>query len=238
MPITPDLSLNPRADVAARVLGRERQPLILIDNALSAPDDMARLGRSAPFAAPPDTLYPGLNAPAPRAYTEGLLRALRPLLAQAFGIPAHLALRGASFFALATGTPADLRPEQRVPHHDSNDPFMIAMVHYLCHDAPGAPQGGTAFFRHRATGYEYVDDKRYADYLPRMQAELAQGAHAAHAGPDTPHYEMIDAAPCVYNRLLVYRSISLHAGLLGASTLTDDPRTGRLTLNTLIQLRG
>ncbi|HEX7800340.1 MAG TPA: DUF6445 family protein, partial [Asticcacaulis sp.] len=58
------------------------------------------------------------------------------------------------------------------------------------------------------------------------------------AGPDTPHYEMIDAAPCVYNRLVVYRSISLHAGLLGASTLTDDPRTGRLTLNTLIQLRG
>jgi hypothetical protein len=234
MQASPDLSLNPRADIATRALGRERQPLIIIDGALTAPDALRDLACQAPFAPPETTLYPGLNAPAPRAYTENLLRALRPILNGAFGIPAHAPLHGSSFFALATGEPGALKPEQKVPHHDSNDPFMIALVHYLCHDAPAAPQGGTAFFRHRATGYEYVDDKRYPAYLTRMQAELAASEPAVHAGPETPGYEQIGTVDCVYNRLVMYRSISLHSGRLGISTLTSDPRTGRLTLNTLI----
>ncbi len=105
------------------------------------------------------------------------------------------------------------------------------MVHYLCHP----PQGGTAFFRHMTTGYEYVSDERHKSYEDNMRAELATaGKLPLHAGRDTPNYELIDSADLVYNRLVIYRSISLHSALLDDSTLSHDPLTGRLTLNTLL----
>lgn len=65
-------------------------------------------------------------------------------------MPAHLRKTMFGFLALATETPENLEPVQKVPHHDSPDPFRIAMVHYLCRDMPG----GTGFFRHKATGFE------------------------------------------------------------------------------------
>lgn len=234
MEVSPDLSLNPRADVKIRVLGHERQPLVVIDHALSAPGDMVALAAHAPFRAP-QTLYPGRHAPSPPIYTQNLSRVLRPLLDQVFGIPADIALRASSFFALAQASPVDLQPVQKVPHHDSNNPFMIAMVHYLCHDRPDAPQGGTAFFRHAATGHEYIDEARFSAYEAAMRAELQVLPPTGYAGPHSAHYEMIDSVDCVYNRLILYRSTSLHSGLLEASTLTDDPLSGRLTLNTLIE---
>ena len=229
-----DLSLNRNARIDVRPMGRERQPLIIIDNALSAPDDMVAVAGTMPFIRPPHTLYPGLNAPVPPVYSQSLAKVLRPLLDQVFGIPAHIQLTASSFFALATQSPSDLQPVQKVPHHDSCDPFMIAMVHYLCQDKPDVPQGGTAFFRHKTTGYEYVSDERFKPYEDAMRAELATGELPHHAGRDTPNYELIDSADLVYNRLVIYRSISLHSALLVGSSLSPDPHKGRLTLNTLI----
>lgn len=229
-----DLSLNRNARIDIRPMGQERQPLIIIDNALSAPDDMVAVAATTPFIQPPHTLYPGLNAPAPPVYSQSLAKVLRPLLDQVFGIPAHVQLTASSFFALATQSPDYLQPVQKVPHHDSCDPFMISMVHYLCHDQTEAPQGGTAFFRHKATSYEYVSEERFKAYGDTMRTELAAGELPHHAGRDTPNYELIDSAGIVYNRLVIYRSISLHSGLLDDSTLNADPRIGRLTLNTLM----
>ena len=225
-----DLSLNRNARIDIRPMGQERQPLIIIDNALSAPDDMVAVAATAPFIQPPHTLYPGLNAPVPSVYSQSLAKVLRPLLDQVFGIPAHVQLTASSFFALATQGPDDLQTAQKVPHHDSCDPFMIAMVHYLCQP----PQGGTAFFRHKTTDFEYVSDERFKPYEDTLRAELAAGELPRHAGRDTPNYELIDSAEMVYNRLVIYRSISLHSALLDESHLSDDPRTGRLTLNTLM----
>ncbi len=226
-----DLSLNRNARIDIRPMGRERQPLIIIDNALSAPDDMVAIAAATPFIQPPHTLYPGLNAPVPPVYSQSLAKVLRPLLEQVFNIPARIQLTASSFFALATQAPVELQPVQKVPHHDSCDPFMIAMVHYLCQP----PQGGTAFFRHKATGYEYVSDERFKSYEDTMRTELnATGELSRHAGRDTPNYELIDSADMVYNRLVIYRSISLHSALLDESRLSPDPRTGRLTLNTLM----
>lgn len=232
-----DFSLNSRAGISVRSLGHEGQPLVIIDQALNTPAPMRALARQTPFIVQPHTLYPGRNAPAPTVYTQQLQRVLRPLLDQIFGIPTDVPLQASSFLALATASPAELRPEQKIPHHDSHDPFMIAMVHYLCESAPDAPQGGTAFFRHAASGYEYVDGARSAAYLAHVQTELAQTDLSQHAGPATPHYKMIDQVDCVCNRLILYRSTSLHSGRLDISTLRDDPQTGRLTLNTLIQPR-
>ena len=221
---------NPHARVALRRLGREGLPLAIIDDAFLEPEALVRAAEASPFVRPSHTVYPGLNAPPPAGYGDMLIQVLRPLLDQVFGVPMKVPLLPSSFFALATATPEALDPVQKVPHHDSSNPFVFATVHFLCR----GEQGGTAFYRHLPTGYEYVDETRVGDYASRMRREVAAQPNPAHAGRDTPNYELIDEAPAVFNRVILYRSISLHSGLLGQSSLGPDPRTGRLTLNTII----
>ncbi|MEI9903798.1 MAG: DUF6445 family protein [Asticcacaulis sp.] len=136
------VSLNPHARIELRHTGRERNPLLIIDDALADPDTLIAAAVAAPWSKPHHTQYPGVNAPLPAAYSQAIIRALRPMLQRGFGLPAHLPLNFFGFFALATQSPDQLQPIQKIPHHDSPDPFRIAMVHYLCRDQAG----GTGFF--------------------------------------------------------------------------------------------
>lgn len=231
---TPPLRISANARMEMRRIGREGHPLLIIDNAISEPERLVEAARTATFERPAHTRYPGLNAPLPEFYGQGILSAVNPLLARGFGMPANLRKTMFGFLALATQPPEDLEPIQKVPHHDSPDPFRIAMVHYLCHDMPG----GTGFFRHKATGFEGVDARRRPDYvrIAAVELEAARDQLTRHVTLDTPNYEMIDFAQLKFNRLIIYRSHVLHSGLLEGASLTDDPRTGRLTANSFIDI--
>lgn len=228
------LRISPDARMEMRRIGREGHPLLIIDNAISEPERLIESAETAVFERPAHTRYPGLNAPLPDYYGKGILGAVNPLLARGFGMPAHLRKTMFGFLALATQAPENLEPIQKVPHHDSPDPFRIAMVHYLCRDMTG----GTGFFRHKATGFEGVDARRRPDYARIAAAELeASGDQLTHHVTDvTPNYELIDFAELKFNRLIIYRSHVLHSGLLEGAALTDDPRTGRLTANSFIDI--
>lgn len=224
-------ALNPQARLEVRRTGREGHPLLVVDNLLAAPDALVELAAQAPFAPPQGTRYPGLNAPLPEAYLHAVTRPLRPMLQKEFGIRADNDLNLWGFFALATQGPHSLAPIQTIPHQDSSDPMQLALVHYLCAET----MGGTGFFRHRATGFEGVDAGRRPDYARIAAAELAQsGGSGGHVRADTPRYEMTDSVDPAFNRLIVYRSHVLHAGLLDGIALSPDPRAGRLTANSFL----
>jgi len=54
----------------------------------------------------------------------------------------------------------------------------------------------------------------------------------------TALFEQIAAYDAVFNRALVYRGTSLHSGSLPPDFVPDaNPRTGRLTVNTFLELR-
>jgi hypothetical protein len=228
---TPDLvvPLNPQARMEMRRVGRESHPLLIIDQVLTDPQALIEVAKGAVYVKPDHTQYPGLNAPLPDAYARAIVPALRPMLQRGFGIPSHLPLTMFGFFALATAAPEDLQPIQKIPHHDSTDPFRIAMVHYLCHG-----KGGTGFFRHQAT----VDARRRADYVTAASAELDQigDSLTRHVNAETPHHDLIESADLVFNRLIIYRSHVLHSGLLEEAALSSDPTTGRLTANSFIDV--
>jgi hypothetical protein len=84
-----DLSVNPRPQVALSHVGIEREPVLLIDNLLN---DAAAMVETATWevafvpAGNPDGGYPGLRAPAPRKYVEGVVRALSPIIERAFDL--------------------------------------------------------------------------------------------------------------------------------------------------------
>lgn len=224
-----DIRLNPNARVKLRTVGHELNPLLVIDDVLTNPEDMVEAAAKTSWASPNGTFYPGVNADLPVSYLRALLPALKPSFERGFGLKQDQPLVAYGFYALATWGLERFQPLQRIPHFDQPNPMSLAMVHYLCKDQPG----GTAFFRHRLSGFESIHDARRDSYMQTVAHEVARdgGRLTGFAGPDTPNYEMIDHVELRFNRLVIYRSNVLHCALFDGAALSDDPRAGRLTAN-------
>lgn len=224
-----EVRLNPAARVQLRTIGQEHNPLIVIDDLVLNADELVERAAATEWAPPKGTYYPGVNANLPPAYLRTLLPVLKPTFERAFGLSQTAPLVAYGFYALATWDLERFGPLQRIPHYDQVNPMALAMVHYLCKDQPG----GTAFFRHDASGYESIDVRRRLGYMDQINAEIETGADqlTGFAGPETPNFSMIDQVEMRFNRAVLYRSNVLHCALFDGTNLSDDPRTGRLTAN-------
>lgn len=228
------LAAHPRMQLSASRIGREGAPLLVIDNVLADPERMVRKAAGKAFV-PQSTMFPGVRAEAPFAYRHFLEAVLRPLLTEHFGLePGNFAFP-MCHYSLVTTPPAQLAFLQRVPHIDSVSGDGLATVHYLFHGA----WGGTAFYRHRASGFEYVDAQRRERYFRQLE-EQSRGADAPGAGyidDDTALFERIATVDAVFNRMVVYRRNSLHSGRIdNARVPPADPASGRLSINSFIDI--
>lgn len=231
-----DFSLNPRLTVRTRRIGREGEPVVMINDLLQHPRQLIEYAATEVAFAPvfgPDGGYPGVRAPAPLDYVETVARALSPTIEQAFGLTGVALAAAECSFSLVTLPPERLAPLQRVPHTDTDDPLQFALLHYLC----DASHGGTAFYRHRDTGFETLTAARRATYEGRRNRELETVGPAYITG-DSPQFEQIAEVGAAFNRLVVYRSRLLHSGQIREpGRLSADPRTGRLTANIFLNYR-
>lgn len=215
-----------------QLIGREQNPLLIIDNFCSAPDiliEQACTGTS--FVAQASDFYPGLRKVVAGDYPEQSVNAIVPLIREAFSVDvARIAQLSLCAFSLTTTPPEKLRPIQSVPHIDTHDPMHFAMVHYLCAES----YGGTSFYRHRSSGFESIAQERLTDYFKTLKQEVMaeQQTRFDYINGDTALFERIAQVPVVFNRAVVYRSNQLHSGDIKLqSGLSTDPRTGRLTAN-------
>lgn len=179
--------------------------------------------------------YPGVRAPVTPAYFEGLAPVLAPVMRDVFGARERLGFSRA-LYSLATTPPAGLTLAQRIPHIDGVEEGMIAIIHYLARE----PRGGTAFYRHRATGFETVDAARHRRYLDALRADFAAHGEPAPAyiDGDTPIFEQVARYDAVFNRALIYRSSLLHCAVLpNDGALPADVRKGRLTVASFLSAR-
>lgn len=215
-------------------VGHERAPVLVVDDLLSDPAPLVAAAHAASYGAPEMKAYPGVRAPAPRAYALGLREALLPALRDAFALPGWEVAGAACDFSLVTRRPQALEPRQRVPHTDTSDPGLIALLHYL---TPGGC-GGTSFYRHRATGFETITPERRAPYEAALARELGRDPPSGYTTGDGPLFARTGGFEGRFNRLIAYRGDLLHSGDLPPGfTFSDDPRRGRLTLNTFFTLR-
>jgi hypothetical protein len=173
--------------------------------------------------------YPGLRAPLDPGLARDWLAELTPLLDQAFG-PAPKGWDMQAWYSIVTTPPAQLLPIQRLPHVDGTDPGQIALMLYLSRTA----HGGTAFFRHKATGFEALTAANYPHYARTLQAEVnAAGLPAPrYVTTGAPHFERVHATEGNFNQAVLYRGNVLHSGVIdNDAPLPADPHTGRLTIN-------
>ncbi len=228
-------ALAPELAVTREIVGNEREPVLVIDGLLRDPGALVDFAAGAAFAPAygPDGGYPGLRAPAPLAYVERVVRGLAPLIARAFDLGPVKPVRAECFLSLVTLLPGDLHPTQRRPHIDTVDPLQFALLHYLC----GPPHGGTAFYRHEATGFERVTTDRQAAF-DAARAAADDDPPLGYITSDRPGYRCTSIVDARFDRLLVYRSQLLHSGNITApEALSADPRTGRLTANIFVAFR-
>ncbi|HET9217106.1 MAG TPA: DUF6445 family protein [Terriglobia bacterium] len=224
-----NLVLHPGFRLQKLTIGREQAPLVVIDNLVADPDGLVDLAATKLFG-DVVTYYPGVRAKVPLTYQQFILAQLRDVFAGCFGLGANAVRLTACHFSLVTTPPHKLDYLQRIPHFDSTFGTELAFIHYLFK----TDLGGTAFYRHRATGYEYIDAARAPVYGRLVEEEEAgpDSADAAYINGDTPLYERVGHQDGVFNRLLIYRRTSLHSAALARNFIPDlNPRTGRLSIN-------
>lgn len=214
-------------------IGAEAQPIAILDD--FAPDPGALCGFAAGAAfEPAHNHYPGVRAALPATYLAAALPVIVAAVADAFGRRGAVEVIDASFSIVST-PPGALTVPQRLPHVDAFGADRIALVHYL--DPAGGD--GTAFFRHRATGFETVTEARRELFFRHLDTELRYGGppSAAYVAGDTPLFECIRTEPGTYNRALLYPSWNLHSGAISpGAALSADPRCGRLTVTAFLSI--
>jgi hypothetical protein len=212
-------------------VGAEQQPVIVIDD--FAPDPKAMIDEAATLGyAEIGMHYPGVRARVPASHLRAFLPPIVELVCDTFSCGSQLEVLEA-YYSLVTLRPEVLAPIQRLPHFDGVERERIALLHFLSTDRAS----GTAFYRHRSTGFETVDAARFPSFRAALERDVAlHGLPApAYIEGDTVLYEQTARFAGAFNRALIYRGHALHCALLPEGvSFSPDPRRGRLTANTFL----
>lgn len=231
------MHLQLHTDLAVRqvALGTEGAPLLIIDRFVAEPERLLRKAARSHFV-PIGKMFPGIRARAPVNYEKLLEELLLPRLQACFGIAPGTLTFPLCHYSLVTRPPGSLAFLQRIPHIDSVAANGLATIHYLFR----GDWGGTAFYRHRKTRFEYIDESRLDEYSRTLrQEEIEKDAPAPrYIDGDTPLFEQIAKVDGVFNRLIVYKRNSLHSGSIDSERVPPpDPVAGRLSINSFVDVR-
>lgn len=218
-------------------IGAEHETVVAVDNFMDNAQTLVDYAAAqCEFEGVSDAFYPGRRAPMPPIYCFALRAFLGDIITEAFGLKSSAVSGELSHFSLVTTPPEQLRQVQRMPHFDNTNPKQLALLHYLC-----PPQhGGTSFYRHRRTGYEFVDEARRQPYSNAVaeDLELLGPPAARYICGDDARFERTRSFDAAFNRVLIYRSINLHSADIGPEFIFDaNPTSGRLTANTFFYYR-
>jgi len=226
------MQLHPEFSYRVDYVGNERQPVLVVDNFLIESHTLIEFcARNAQFNNA-DAFYPGVRAPVPEIYLQAIYHYLREIIYATFAINDAMVSRVQADYSMVLTAPGQLKPVQCIPHYDSLISTELAAVHYLC----GREKGGTSLYRHRDTGFEYVDSSRVAIYTEQLKRGINSAAYPQrYMNGSNSLFEQIASYEAVFNRMIIYRCTSLHSGNIAPDFLFDaNPRTGRLTINTFI----
>lgn len=214
--------------VRVEAVGNERTRIIHIADLFKDPDAVVGSAQDETFARI-NPHYPGIRAPVDNT----LLETLCVIVAKHVPVgTSDKAARwtGAAWYSIVTCPPHQLTPIQRLPHFDGFDEDQVAVMIYLNH----TEHGGTAFFRHQATGFERVTEARYPEYKKQLERGVSKTGlpPTQYITDGAPHFEKIGESDAAYNSLVIYPGTLLHSGMIrNDRPLHSDPRRGRLTIN-------
>lgn len=210
--------------------------MIIIDDYASSTEQIINFAvAQSSFNQDDKSFYPGLRSQLPRDYVVRCLDPLIPHFYSVYGIPKNLSPQIVDArFSLITQEPKSLQAIQTIPHFDSPSRYTIAVLHYL----NDLPHRGTGLFRHKPTGFEYINEARHAEYFNYVQNYLRnfKEKEVAYCPLDSADYECYKEVEFKLNRLVAYPGCLLHTAIVDQEKDVDsNPRTGRLTANMLLE---
>lgn len=227
-------AFNDNAEVELVRVGRTGIEVSSIDNVLRDPEGVATLGLAQPYAEDRGNLYPGVRAAVPEIFSIAFRAWLTPILQRSGMLESHQVIsRDMSFFSAVTTASSELLPIQCIPHYDSTDPSLLAAVIYLC----DSKFSGTAFYRHRRTGYEEITAATVGNYQLALNTEMRiHGVpQRSYINGDSLLFEQIFATELKFNRAIVYPARILHAAKIDKQfNAPKDRSEWRLTVTALL----
>ena len=223
--------LPERWRVSAEMIGREKMPVVQIDNFVAEPDRLVADARTADFQAIAP-YYPGVRAAVRAPYFADISQGLTLILAGIFGYQRGFKLEEC-VYSLVTRPADELAPMQSMPHFDGVNDRKLALLHYMCE----TNAGGTAFYRHRSTGYEVVTDARFPGYKKALEADVARVGMPKKDYPrgSSDLFEQTARYAAAYNRAIIYPGIVLHSiDIPEDFPFNADAESGRLTVNSFL----
>lgn len=227
------LSLNEKVDISSINIGFELQPLLKVDSFLNDPQVLLDYAVNKNQFSPAGNFYPGIRMPVPLSYTKALLHNLRADIEQTFNVDLTKIKTANSTYSIITSSLDTLGFEHTIPHFDGFGKNKLAILYYLC----DMKDSGTAFYRHKALEYEYIDEARSEHYFKYIKKQFSEKkVFNRYICDDTVEFEKIASYQCKYNRLLMYKASSLHSGIIQPDYIFDpNPATGRLTITSFIE---
>ncbi len=205
----------------------------VIDDALLEPERLVALAQVQRdrFARAPHNAYPGLELRMADEFSARLDDFFRTHIRGRLGARRTVSMY--SRLAMVTMPPGSLQPRQSICHRDREGTDarhgIAASVLYLFRDEL---LGGTRFFAPRRPPAEI--DRLLIDSGLLDAASFARryGIEPGYMTSGNAYFEERLVVPARWNRLIFYDGSVFHSGDIGApQLLTDDPRSGRLTLN-------
>jgi hypothetical protein len=227
-------SLCKNIDYECLKIGDDQQELVRVDNYMQGADRLLEDAISRNNFAVADSFYPGIRMDITDAYIIQLVSNFHKIIQDFFKLDLRKIKTAASKYSIVTYSPEKLKLMQRIPHFDAPTRNSLAVIHYLS----DAPNSGTSLYRHRETGYEYIDQLRLESYKQNLQRQFDNPSQypSGYIHGSTKEYEEISSHKAVYNRLLMYRGSSLHSGIIKPDyNLDPSPETGRLTVTSFIE---
>ncbi len=211
----------------------ERHCCLIIDDAVLEPEKLAQyaLERRGEFSAVNANYYPGIQLPAPRELSAGLVDYFLWRVRHHFD--ARRGVEALCRYAMVTQSPQALQPLQWICHRDDSGldarHSMQASVLYLFRDQA---LGGTNFYA--PTRPQAEIDALFVAARQQSAAAFAAryGIEAGYISTGNEYFRLLGNVAAKWNRLIFYDGGMLHSSAITApERLSDDPLRGRLTLN-------
>jgi hypothetical protein len=226
------LNKHPEFSYTMEYVGNEQQPVLIIDNFFDKPELLIDYCCQFGNFTTADAMYPGVRKQAPDFYMQALFEYLRPLLLKEFNLQDEQVKSIETRYSMVITPPSQLKPLQSIPHIDSFNMNELASVYFLC----GKEKGGTSLYRHKNTGFEYINAQRDQEFRASMnESTKNRSMPKEYMNGNNELFEQIASYQANFNRFIMYRCTSLHSGNIAKDfEFNTDPRNGRLTMNTFI----
>lgn len=201
-------------------------PQAMVDFAVR---EQARFADASSFYPGPELKMPELAGALEEFFTLHVRRALG----------ARRTLAASCRLAIATRTPEQLKPLQRICHCDvgvlPQGEGAAAMVAYLFRDAR---LGGTSFYVPRGPREEANAVVAEAARMDNRAFTQLIGTAPGYMSGSNRFFEKVLETPARWNRALFYSADVFHSGQIAApELLAADPARGRLTMNGFFRTR-